>query len=333
MPTEEAVQMTLGQALRQAGQRWPERQALLSEDIEMTWSELDAEVDRVARLLSHIGVKGGDVVGFMIRKRPEVVTGFLACCRIGAIMAPINFKLHPDHVRDQVMTASIRTVIVEAGFDDLLRTLLPELTDPQKIIYVDGPGRYGDSWMGQSVPESVAQPDFAAAPDTEAIAKETGIVDHVHVVPAFAGLGAPYWDADARAAILGMSRDTGIPEIVTATLQAVAYQTRDLVCAMADDGISPSVIRVDGGMVANDWFLQFLADVLATPVERPANVESTVLGAAYLAGYQAGVVDSLSDIGTLWQCNARFEPAMDAARRDQLLDGWKDAVRRVRSDN
>ena len=172
-----------------------------------------------------------------------------------------------------------------------------------------------------------------SAPQSEVIAQRTGVVDDVYVVPAFAGLGAPYWDPDARGAVLGLTRGSGSDDIVTATLQSVAFQTCDLIDAMAEDGIRPSVVRVDGGMVANDWFLQFLADVLATPVERPANVESTVLGAAYLAGYQAGVVDSLSDIGTLWQCSARFEPAMDAARREQLLDGWKDAVRRIRSNN
>jgi glycerol kinase len=171
-----------------------------------------------------------------------------------------------------------------------------------------------------------------AAPESEAVAKRTGIVEDVYVVPAFAGLGAPYWDPDARGAILGLTRGSGSDQIVTATLQSVAFQTCDLIDAMADDGIRPSVIRVDGGMVANDWFLQFLADVLDTPVERPANVESTVLGAAYLAGYQAGVVSSLSDIGTLWECNARFEPSMEAARRRQLLEGWQAAVRRVRSD-
>ena len=172
-----------------------------------------------------------------------------------------------------------------------------------------------------------------SAPESEVIAQRTGVVDDVYVVPAFAGLGAPYWDPDARGAVLGLTRGSSGDDIVTATLQSVAFQTCDLIDAMAEDGIRPSVIRVDGGMVANDWFLQFLADVLGIPVERPANVESTVLGAAYLAGYQAGVVDSLADIGTLWQCNARFDPAMDAARREQLLDGWKDAVRRVRSNN
>ena len=156
--------------------------------------------------------------------------------------------------------------------------------------------------------------------------------EDVVVVPAFAGLGAPYWDPDARGAILGLTRGSSRDDIVTATLQSVAFQTCDLIDAMAEDGIRPSVIRVDGGMVANDWFLQFLADVLAAPVERPENVESTVLGAAYLAGYQAGIVDSLSDIGALWRCNSRFEPAMESARRDRLLAGWRDAVRRVRAD-
>ena len=171
-----------------------------------------------------------------------------------------------------------------------------------------------------------------AAPDSEAIARKTGVVEDVYVVPAFAGLGAPYWDPDARGAVLGLTRGSGRDDIVTATLQSVAFQTCDLISAMAQDGIKPSVIRVDGGMVANDWFLQFLADVLDVPVERPDNVESTVLGAAYLAGVQAGAVESLDDIGSLWQRNALFEPAMQEAQRERLLEGWNDAVRRVRTD-
>lgn len=171
-----------------------------------------------------------------------------------------------------------------------------------------------------------------AAPESEEIAHRTGIVEDVYVVPAFAGLGAPYWDPDARGAVLGLTRGSGRDDIVVATLQSVAYQTSDLIDAMSEDGIKPSVIRVDGGMVANDWFLQFLADILDIPVERPGNVESTVLGAAYLAGFQAGVVDSLRDIGDLWNRDALFEPQMQAARRERLLGGWADAVRRVRSD-
>ena len=170
-----------------------------------------------------------------------------------------------------------------------------------------------------------------SAAESQAIAVSTGIVDHVHVVPAFAGLGAPYWDPNARGAILGLSRDSGINEIVTATLQAVAFQTRDLVNAMAEDGITPSIIRVDGGMVANDWFLQFLADILGLPVERPKNVESTVLGAAYLAGLQRGVYGSVEDISALWSSESVFNPAMEESRRESLYGGWQHAVNRVRS--
>jgi glycerol kinase len=171
--------------------------------------------------------------------------------------------------------------------------------------------------------------DDAAA--TEAIAQATGIVDNVHVVPAFAGLGAPYWDPDARAAILGLSRDSSIGDIVTATLQSVAYQTTDLLRAMSDDGIEPSIIRVDGGMVTNNWFLQFLADMLKIPVERPINVESTVLGAAYLAGLSSGLFSSLDDIRNLWGRDAVFEPGMDTELRDRLYSGWLEAVSRIRT--
>ncbi len=169
------------------------------------------------------------------------------------------------------------------------------------------------------------------APESEAIAARTGVIEDVNVVPAFAGLGAPYWDPDARGAILGLTRGSGSDEIVTATLQSVAYQTRDLLDAMSEDGIRPSVIRVDGGMVANAWFLQFLADILELPVERPTNVESTVLGAAYLAAYQLGLVASAGELASLWQRDALFEPTMTAGQRDRLLNGWRDAVRRVRS--
>ena len=164
-----------------------------------------------------------------------------------------------------------------------------------------------------------------------AIAQATGIIENVHVVPAFAGLGAPYWDPDARGAILGLSRDSGINEIVTATLQAVAYQTRDLINAMSDDGIQPNVIRVDGGMVANDGGLQFLSDILNLTVERPQNVESTVLGAAYLAGLTSGVFASTEEVQKLWQSEALFEPSMQDLQRDRLYQGWLDAVSRVRS--
>jgi glycerol kinase len=168
-----------------------------------------------------------------------------------------------------------------------------------------------------------------SADESEEIAAKTGVVEDVHVVPAFAGLGAPYWDAHARGAILGMTRGSGRNEIVTATLQSVAFQTHDLISAMADDGVSPSVIRVDGGMVTNDWFLQFLADILNIGIERPKNVESTVLGAAYLAGYRAGVFSSVEDIAQRWQRDAQFLPSMPNDLRERLLEGWSNAVSSV----
>jgi len=172
---------------------------------------------------------------------------------------------------------------------------------------------------------------IAAAPDSQAVAEATGVVEHIHVVPAFAGLGAPFWDPDARGAILGLSRDTSSDEIVTATLQAVAYQTRDLMRAMADDGIEPKILRVDGGMVGNDWLLQFLADVLGIDVERPKMIESTVLGAACLAGLASGLVASTRALADLWQRDALFRPAMDADRREHLYAGWLEAVSRIRT--
>jgi glycerol kinase len=167
---------------------------------------------------------------------------------------------------------------------------------------------------------------------TEAIAEAQGIVKHVHLVPAFAGLGAPYWDANARGAIFGLSRDTGIEEIVTATLQSIAYQTLDLVNAMSDDGLRPTTIRVDGGMVGNSWFLQFLADMLAVKVERPSNVESTAVGAAFIAGLQCGVFESTDAIAKLWSSDRIFESRMERDERDALYGGWQDAVARVRTD-
>jgi len=170
-----------------------------------------------------------------------------------------------------------------------------------------------------------------SAAESEAIAKVTGIVDDVHVVPAFAGLGAPHWDPRARGAILGLTRGSGRNQIVTATLQAIAYQTRDLIDAMAEDGIVPSVIRVDGGMVANAWFLQFLADILNISIERPVDVESTVLGAAYLAGLQSGVIDSIANIAGKWQRDGLFGPAMSDEQRAHWVRGWAIAIARVRS--
>ena len=171
-----------------------------------------------------------------------------------------------------------------------------------------------------------------SASESEAIAEQTGVVDDVYVVPAFTGLGAPYWDPYARGAILGITRGTGREQIVTATLQAIAFQTRDLIDAMVDDGIAPAVIRVDGGMVNNDWFLQFLTDILDIPVERPVDIESTALGATYLAGLCAGVFDSTKTVADMWSSDRVFEPAMQDDRRKQLMDGWSAAISRVSSN-
>ena len=170
-----------------------------------------------------------------------------------------------------------------------------------------------------------------SAPESQPIAERTGIVEHVHVVPAFAGLGAPYWDPGARGAILGLTRDSGVEDIVTATLQGIAYQTKDLALAMANDGIAPSVLRVDGGMAANDWFLQFLADMLGVVVDRPVNVETTVTGAAFLAGVAGGLYESIQEVADVWERDRQFAPQMDDTRRESLYAGWLDAVSRVRS--
>lgn len=152
----------------------------------------------------------------------------------------------------------------------------------------------------------------------------------VYMVPAFVGLGAPYWDPDARGAIFGLTLDAGRAHIARATLESVAYQTRDLVSAMKADGaVPPTALRVDGGMVANDWLCQFLADMLGVAVERPKVIETTALGAAYLAGLAVGVYAGLDAVAYGWNCERRFEPKVSPARRDALYAGWQQAVRRV----
>jgi len=170
------------------------------------------------------------------------------------------------------------------------------------------------------------------ASDSEALAEQTDAASGVYLVPAFTGLGAPYWDPQARGAILGLTRDTGIKEIVTAGLQAVCYQSRDLLEAMRLDGAGElTALRVDGGMVANNWLMQFLADILGVAVERPQVIETTALGVASLAGLQSGVYQGLDELAARWQASRRFDPGMAEARRQALYAGWQDAVRRVRS--
>jgi glycerol kinase len=175
------------------------------------------------------------------------------------------------------------------------------------------------------------------AAESEAVARELDGTGGVVLVPAFTGLGAPWWDADARAAILGMTRGTTARHIVRAAVESVAYQTADLLTAMRDDVAAsgatglPDALRIDGGMAANDWFAQFLADILDAPVERPAVLETTAQGAAFLAALGVGLFRSLDEIAQGWACEHRFEPQMAAAERQRLLANWADAVRRIRS--
>ncbi len=167
------------------------------------------------------------------------------------------------------------------------------------------------------------------ASESSAHAEAVGVDNAVYLVPAFTGLGAPHWDPHARGAIMGLTRDTGIAEIVTAGLQSVCYQTKDLVRAIQNDGVRLESLRVDGGMVVNDWLMQFLADILNVPVDRPQVTETTALGVAYLAGLQVGVYGGLDDITALWARERRFTPAMKPALRESLYAGWLDAVERV----
>ncbi len=169
---------------------------------------------------------------------------------------------------------------------------------------------------------------IASAAETEAIAAACGDDTRgVYLVPAFTGLGAPHWQPEARGTITGLTLDSTPQHIVTATLQSVAFQTAELLQAMAADGAVVERLRIDGGMAANDWLCQFHADILGLPVERPAIIETTALGAATLAGLGAGLTASLYD--QQWGFDRTFAPAMSAARRQALLDGWRSAVRQT----
>ncbi len=169
--------------------------------------------------------------------------------------------------------------------------------------------------------------DAAASADIAASRAPNGL----YLVPAFTGLGAPHWMPEARGALFGLTRDTSGGDLVRAALEAVCYQTRDLLGAFeADSGMNPAAIRVDGGMARNDWMLQFLADMLGVPVERPALNEATAFGAARLAATGAGLCATPGDFGARWALDRRFEPAVDAARRDQLYAGWRRAVEAVK---
>lgn len=171
------------------------------------------------------------------------------------------------------------------------------------------------------------------ASETGPLAQSADPSQHVYMVPAFVGLGAPWWDAEARGAIYGLTRNSGPAEIARAALEAVCYQTLDLLAAMRKDwkGGQDTVLRVDGGMVASDWTMQFLADVLDAPVDRPTILETTALGAAWLAGSRAGVWPGMQDFAASWARDRRFEPKMAAAERKGKIRGWDAAVRRTLS--
>jgi glycerol kinase len=172
---------------------------------------------------------------------------------------------------------------------------------------------------------------FEKSSDAGALAMKADPTQNVYLVPAFVGLGAPWWDPDARASLTGLTRNSGAAELARAALESVSYQTRDLVDAMRKDwkGASDTVLRVDGGMVASDFTMQFLADVLNTPVDRPTILETTALGAAWLAGYKAGVWPDQAGFAKRWALDRQFTPQMDEATRTKKLKGWREAVRRT----
>ncbi|MBB4103738.1 glycerol kinase GlpK [Allorhizobium borbori] len=173
------------------------------------------------------------------------------------------------------------------------------------------------------------------ASEVSALAQQADPNQRVYLVPAFTGLGAPYWDAEARGAIFGLTRGTGPAEFARAALESVAYQTFDLLEAMRHDWAGDTgqdkgqtVLRVDGGMVASDWTMQRLADILAAPVDRPVFLETTILGAAWLAASRAKIWPDRAGFAARWHRDRRFEPGMDDAARETAIDGWRDSVRR-----
>ena len=170
---------------------------------------------------------------------------------------------------------------------------------------------------------------IARAGEIEALAGDADPDSEVYLVPAFSGLGAPHWNPDARAALIGLTRGSGRAEIARAALDSTAYQTRDLLTAMAADGVSVQALKVDGGMAVNDALVQRLADLCAVEAVRPENLESTAWGAAFLAGLGAGVFEDIADARTVWRAERSFKPAMGDEERTRLLAGWDEAVKRV----
>ncbi|MDC3160968.1 glycerol kinase GlpK [Candidatus Pelagibacter sp.] len=165
--------------------------------------------------------------------------------------------------------------------------------------------------------------------DTERIAQSKKNNDDVYIVPAFSGMGAPYWRPDARGLITGLTRDSDWKILVRAVLESVAYQSHDLFNAMRKDGLKPNIVKIDGGMVENNWFSQFLANIININTERPKILETTALGVAFFAGYQIGVFKSLDQIKRKWKKEKIFKPKINKKLRSKLLNGWKIAVNRT----
>ena len=165
--------------------------------------------------------------------------------------------------------------------------------------------------------------------ETEKIAKSTKTNNGVYIVPAFSGIGAPYWRSDARGLITGLTRDSDWKTLVRATLESVAYQSYDLFSSMNKDGLKPKIIKIDGGMVANNWFAQFLSDIIDIQVIRPKVLETTALGVALFAGYQSGLFKSLKEITLLWKKDRNFKPKISKATRNNLIKGWNLAIKRT----
>ena len=172
---------------------------------------------------------------------------------------------------------------------------------------------------------------ISSASETERFAIESDFNQKLYFVPAFTGLGAPYWDADARGAIYGLTRNTGPAEICRAVLESVGFQSKDLLDAMVSDAthIETSILRVDGGMSASDWSMQFLADIINASVDRPRMLETTALGAAWLSGMHSGFYPDQIEFSKNWSKDVRFVPKMDKSIRDNLSEGWKVAVKRT----
>src|SRR5437588_708011 len=241
-------------------------------------------------------------------------------------------KVHATDATNAARTAllDIRTGQWDPELLDLFGippALLPEVRDSASDFGVTEPTLLGAAvqWLRDGLKL------IATAAETGTLAANSDPEDAVYMVPAFVGLGAPWWDAEARGALYGLSRKSGPAEISRAALEAVGYQTRDLLDAMRADWPAGErvVLRVDGGMTPSDYTMQFLADMTGAPVDRPVFMETTALGAAYLAGLKAGVCPDLDGFAKTWKLDRRFEPHMDPHMRERKWQGWQDAVQRT----